>query len=201
VTEDDLSSLPAPRRPFRRITLFVMAVTALFALLLSIGLGGELAYSLHRGAPRDLGDLSRTPPGELERNAWVRAEGSLDVDRGVRYARPLDRDRYRLAPIEGNPLVWVELRVPEEAEDGHFLPPASFVGRLIPAERGGLRYSALGEAAAEAGHPLPRGAWLLIDGESPAGTRWVLGLEALLLGFFVFNVTGIVRLLRPVRDV
>ena len=39
----------------------------------------------------------------------------------------------------------------------------------------GVRYGALPEAVAEAGRPpLPSDAWLLIDGEAPAGTRWAL---------------------------
>jgi hypothetical protein len=58
----------------------------------------------------------------------------------------------------------------------------------------------LAEATRDAGHPMPDDAWLLIDGETPSGTRWVLGVAVLLLGFAAFNVAGIVRLARPVRD-
>lgn len=177
-----------------------MALTALFALRLSLGLRGELAYSIAGGTPHDIGDLSRLRPEQLKANSWVRAEGSLSPDAVVRYARPLESGGYRLAPIEGNRSFWVELREPPDTDSEHFLAPASFVGRLVPARGAGLRYRALRDAAAEAGHSLPGDAWLLIDGESPAGTRWVIGLQALLVGFAAFNVLGIVRLARPVRD-
>jgi hypothetical protein len=199
-TDYDLAALPPPRRPFRRLTFALMAFTALFALWLALGLRGELVYALKGGTPHDIGELSRLRPDSLEAQTWVRAEGGLSSTHVVRYARPLERGAYRLAPVEGNPALWVELRVPTEMDNEHFLAPASFVGRLVPTRAAGLRYDALKEAAAQAGYPLPRDAWLLIDGESPAGTRWVLGVQALLVGFAAFNLAGILRLARPVRD-
>jgi hypothetical protein len=48
---------------------------------------------------------------------------------------------------------------------------------------------------------MPADAWLLIDGEAPATTRWTLGVLALLLGFMGFSVYGLCKLLRPVKDV
>jgi hypothetical protein len=61
--------------------------------------------------------------------------------------------------------------------------------------------SQLGAAVAEAGRPpLPGDAWLLIDGEGPSTTRWTLGLGALLVAFAVFNLLGLVRLLRPATN-
>jgi hypothetical protein len=177
-----------------------MAVTALFALFLALGLRGELAFSLKGGTPNDIGELTAFQPEPLKENRWVRAEGPLSQTEVVRYARPLESDAYRLAPVDGNRHIWVELRLPPDVDGDHFVAPASFVGRLVPAHRAGLRYRALSEAAAEAGHPIPRDAWLLIDSESPSGTRWVLGLEALLVGFAAFNVLGLLRLARPVRD-
>jgi len=199
-TDVDLAALPAPRRPFRRFTFFVMGVTALFALKLALGLRGELAYSLRRGTPNDLGDLGQHALDASSANDWVRAEGTLSESAVVRYSRPLESDSYRLSALSENPKVWVELRVPHDTDEQHFVAPGSFVGRLVPARAAGLRYHALGDAASQAGHALPNDAWLLIDGESPSGTRWVLGLEALLIAFAAFNVAGIVRLARPVRD-
>jgi len=200
LTDHDLAALPAPRRPFRRFTLALMAFTALLALRVALGLRGELVYALLGGTPQDIGELSRLSKDQLRANTWVRAEASLSPTEVVRYARPLESGAYRLAPIEGNRSIWVELRVPTDTDGEHFLAPGSFVGRLVPARGAGLRYHALSDAAAEAGHPLPRDAWLLIDGESPPGTRWVLGLQALLVGFAAFNVLGLFRLARPVRD-
>ncbi|MGC4090940.1 MAG: hypothetical protein QM756_24315 [Polyangiaceae bacterium] len=196
----DLAALPPPRRPFRRVTFFVMGLTALFALKLSLGLRGELAYAFRAGAPSDLGDLGEKSLSGQAPNAWVRAEGTLSESSVVRYSRPLESDSYRLTALAQNPKVWVELRVPRDTDEEHFVAPGSFVGRLVPARGAGLRYRALGDAAAEAGHELPHDAWLLIDGESPSGTRWVWGVQLLLMAFAAFNVAGIVRLARPVRD-
>src|SRR5690606_6962823 len=138
------------------------------------------AYSLRGGRPQDIGDLERLKASDLPKNVWVRGEGTLSTTDVVRYMRPLDRDPHRLARVEGNPQVWVELRVPSGADGSHFVQPGSFVGRLVPVEDAGLRYRALASAVADAGKP-PLGAdsFLLIDGESPATTRWVLGVMVL----------------------
>jgi hypothetical protein len=198
---DDLAELPPPRRPFRRLTFLVMAVTALVSLLLLSGLTGELVYSLRSGRPTDVGELSRVRLEAARPNSWIRAEGALSPTDVVGYRRPLDQDVYRLARVEGTERVWVELRVPRDADGERFIAPSSFVGRLLPVSAAGLRYGALPEAISEAGKPpLPPDAWLLIDGEAPAGTRWSLGLGLLLLGFAAFNLFGLVRLAQRVRD-
>jgi hypothetical protein len=75
------------------------------------------------------------------------------------------------------------------------------VGRLVPISQGGVRLSQLDSAVAAAGRPaLPGDAWLLIDGEAPATTRWTLGVGMLLVGFAVFTAVGLLRLLRPATD-
>jgi hypothetical protein len=199
-TDIDLAALPPPRRPFRRLTFVVMAITTLFALRLALGLRGELVYTLRGGGPNDLGDLGQRAPSSFSPNAWVRGEGALNENAVVRYSRPLESDSYRLSALSDNPKVWVELRVPSDTDEQHFVPPGSFVGRLVPMRGAGIRYRALRDAATAAGHQVPNDAWLLIDGESPTGTRWVLALEAMLVAFAAFNVVGIVRLARPVRD-
>lgn len=198
----DFARLPSPRRPFRRITLLVMLITAGFSSWLALGLRGDFAYALQSGPPRELGELVRIPSQELPANRWVRAEGTLESRDVVRFYRPLDRDARRLARVEGNPNLWVELRVPPEADGDRFVQPGSFVGRLVPVSEAGLRYGALASAVSEAGKLAPSaGSYLLLDGESPTTTRWVLGLMLLLVGFALFNLLGIVRLARPVRDV
>ena len=97
--------------------------------------------------------------------------------------------------------LWVQVQVPRDDDDPdhkRFVPPTSFVGRLVPVGRGGVRLSQLASAIGDAGRPpLPSDAWLLIDGEAPATTRWTLGLALLLLGFAAFNLLGLRRLLRP----
>lgn len=199
--QDDLAGLPSPRRPFRRLTFVVMALTAGASLALFWGLSGELAYSLSSGRPADVGELSSLDFGRAEPNTWIRGEGVLSTTDVVAYRRPLDPDVYRLARVEGNERLWVELRVPRGADGERFIAPSSFVGRLLPVSAAGLRYGALPEAVSDAGErPLPADAWLLIDGEAPAGTRWSLGLGLLLVAFAAFNLFGVARLAQRVRD-
>ena len=196
----ELADLPPPRRPFRRLTFVVMTVAAALSLWLAFGLRGDLAYALTSGPPRDLGSLDRAG-ADLPRNAWIRGEGTLSESDVVRYFRPLDRDAHRLARVEGHPRLWVEVRVPSDADGDRFVAPGSFVGRLVPLAQAGLRYSALPSAVADTGKPpLPDDSWLLVDGESPRTTRWVIGLMLVLFGFAAFNLVGLVRLSRLVRD-
>lgn len=195
----DLAELPPPRRPFRRATLFTLGTGAVASVLLAAAMVPDVRYSLSGGGARDIGELSRLAPAPELADTWVRAEGQLSVTEAIRYRRPLERDSYRLASVEQNPRVWVQIRVPAGEEDPRFVPPDSFVGRLVPVSGLGLRQRALADAVGGAGlAPLRGDAWLLVDGESPAGVRWVLGLLALLLAFAAFNVVGLVRLLRPI---
>jgi hypothetical protein len=200
-TDADLEALPAPRRPWRKLTLLVMSITLLGSLLLAFALRGELVFSLSSEPPHALGELSRFTPEAHDENTWVQGEGELEVHGAIAYRRPLEADSYRLARVRGTQKLWVQVRVPRDDDDPshkRFVPPSSFVGRLVRADHGGVRLSQLGSAIAEAGRPeLPPDAWLLIDGEAPATTRWTLGLGALLLGFAAFNLFGLRRLLRP----
>ncbi len=200
--DHELVGLPAPRRPWRRATLVTLSAGALASLALAAAVLPDVRYSLGAGSARDIGDLAHASLGPDLRDAWVRAEGSLSATQAIRYSRPLERDSYRLAQAGDNPRVWVQIRVPAGEEDPRFVPPDSFVGRLLPVGELGLRQRGLAEAVASTGlDPLPNDAWLLLDGESPAATRWVLGLLGLLLGFAAFNVAGLVRLLRPIPNV
>jgi hypothetical protein len=196
----DLEALPPPRRPWRKLTLVVMTVTLLGSLSLLASLRGELVFSLRGEGPKGVGELSRFQPRTADANSWVQGEGELEIQGAIAYRRPLESDSYRLSRVGGTNKLWVQVRVPRDDDDPEhrrFVPPTSFVGRLVPADQGGVRLSQLGSAIAEAGRPpLPSGAWLLIDGEAPATTRWTLGLAALLLGFATFNLIGLRRLLR-----
>jgi hypothetical protein len=200
----DLEALPAPRRPWRKLTLTVMALTLLGSLGLLAALAGELSFSFKGGSPRDVGELSGFKPDPADANAWVQGQGELEVQGAIAYRRPLESDSYRLSRVSGADKLWVQVRVPWDDDDPNhkrFVPPTSFVGRLVPLGRGGLRMSQLEGAVAEAGRPaLPGDVWLLIDGEAPATTRWTLGVGTLLLGFAAFNLFGLVRLLRPATD-
>lgn len=199
--DPDLAELPAPRRPFRRFTLLIMLLTAGFSFWLALGLRGEFAYTLQGGPPSDLGDLAELPTQKLPHNRWVRAAGALETEGVLRFRRPLDPSVRRLARVVGHPNLWVELQVPPEADGRHFVQPESFLGRLVPLSGASLRYGALADEIAVMSKPLASSdSILLIDGESPRGMRWALGIMLLLIGFTAFNLLGIVRLARPVRD-
>jgi hypothetical protein len=163
--DPELEALPEPRRPGRALTLVCMALTALVALLMAISMRGEALYALHSGAPTELGNLANFAPRSDLANTWVHGEALLGSTSAIRYGRPLETDTYRLAPVAGNPRLWVQIRVPEGMEGPHFVPPT-----------------------------------LLVDGEAPTTTRWALGLITLFVAFFAFNLWGLYRLLRPVRD-
>ncbi|HVJ17505.1 MAG TPA: hypothetical protein VM686_18890 [Polyangiaceae bacterium] len=200
-TDRDLTDLPEPRRPWRRLTFAVMALCAACALALSVNLVPELVFALGDRNPVELGALEQLKPGRDHHNRLVHAEGSLSVDRALRLRRPLESDSYRLAQVEKNPNLWVQVRVPENEEGPHFVPPSSFVGRLISVSDVSVRQQGLREAIDGAGlGPMGDDAWILIDGEAPTGLRWVLGIVALLLAFAAFNVVGILRLARPIRS-
>jgi hypothetical protein len=201
VPDPELEALPEPRRPGRTLTLVTLVVTALAAVLLAFGLRHDLAYALGGSRPEEIGALERVRPEQGLANRFVRADGVLSATVAVRYRRPLESGSYRLAELAGNPSIWVQVRVPEEMEGPHFVAPTSFVGRLLPLEDGGIRLQGLGHAmqVASGGRDVA-GAWLLLDDESPASLRYVLGVEVLLLVFASFNAWALVRLLRPVKD-
>jgi len=200
-SDPEFEAFPEPRRPGKRLTLITLSVTAVVALMLVVSLRGEALYSLTSAPPQNVGNLARFQPDGAQSNHWVRGEGSLGTRGAIRYSRPLEDDTFRLAPVTGNPRLWVEVRVPAGLEGPYFVPPASFVGRLVPATKAGLRHSSLPDWVAEVGDgSVPGDAWLLIDGEAPKSTRWALGLVALFTAFAAFNVWGLVRLLRPIRD-
>jgi hypothetical protein len=198
--DPELSALPKPRRPWRRATLVSLTLVALSASFLILALRSHVQYALRGGPPAELGDLGQYEPGSEVGNTWVHGAGVLSPN-AVGYKRPLDSDRFRLAPVEGNPKVWVELREPSDARSEFFVPPASFVGRLVPLSAPGLRHSALQTALTASGQAAPgNDAWLLIDGETPEGARWVLGLVGMLAGFVGFSAFGMWTLLRPRYD-
>ncbi len=199
--DPDLEALPQPRRPGRNATIVAMALTGLAALSLAASLRHEAAYAVQSGQPTDVGELSSLDLDRAPSGSWVRGAAQLGTQGAIRYARPLEKDTYRLAPVVGHERVWVEIRIPAGYEGPYFVPPTSFVGRLIPVSRLGLRHLGLPrEVEQVAGHGLPDDAWLLVDGESPASLRWALGVVILLVGFAAFNGFGLYRLLRPVRD-
>lgn len=198
--DPELIELPPPRRPFRRLTLATLAITTIAAGAMVVGLSGDLGYAFARGEAFDVGSLASLQPRPGQRNTWVRGEGELEAIGGIRFERPLEADSFRLAPIRGNPKLWVQIRVPRGYENEHFVAPTVFSGRLVPLSSLGLRYQTLAvapEAAGwKAGH-LTGDAWLLIDSETPKNTRWVVGLVGLFVAFALFSIWALFSLLRP----
>ena len=201
-SDHDLEALPAPRRPWRRATLAALTLSAVGSLVLAFQLRGEAIFALENGPPIDVGELSQFHGAARNANTWVHGNGSLRADGAVRYARPLEQDTYRLAQVEGNDKLWVQVSVPEDTSDPegtHFVPPTSFVGRLIPVARAGIRHGMVRAAVGDAWQgAVPDDAWLLVDGEAPHTTRWALGLCALFLGFATFNLIGLAKLTQKV---
>jgi hypothetical protein len=197
--DTELAGLPPPRRPWRTTTLFVLWLGAAGSLWLAVSVLPDVAFALRGGDPIELGELGNKPLPSKLANRWVQGQGELSVAKAIRYRRPLEGDSYRLAALSSNPRLWVQVRVPRNDEGPRYVPPASFVGRLVPVTELGVRHGALPGAVNEAGlGPLGDDAWLLLDGESPQGLRWVVGLLVLLLAFSAFNVVGLLTLLRPI---
>lgn len=199
--DPELESLPEPRRPWRRATLFSLGLAGVCALALMVTLRSEVSYALMGGQPIKLGQLTAFSPQAKHANRWVQGRGVLSST-AAGYRRPLDPDRFRLAPVAGNEKVWVELREPLNGPAVPFLAPSSFVGRLVPLSDSGLSYSGLISALEDSGQPTPApDAWLLADGASPRSYRWLLGVLAVLLAIAAFCTIGLYRLARPFRNV
>ena len=198
--DPELLALPAPPRRERGATLLVMGVTALAAAAMAVLLTGEARYALSSGKPVELTDLTSFAPGVDLANRYVRGHGLLATGGAVKYGRPAEGDSFRLAPIASNAKIWVEIRVPEGFEGPRFVPPSTFAGRLVPLDKAGIRHAGLGGAVLDKGGAVPADAWLLVDGDSPRASRWAVALVALLVGFAGWNLLGIARILRRVRD-
>jgi hypothetical protein len=199
--DPELLALPAPPKRERTLTVVLMIVTAVVAVWMAVALFGEARYALSPGSPVDVGDLATLKPGPDLSNRYIRASGLLGTAGAIRYGRAAEGDSFRLAPIAGNPSVWVEIRVPEGFETPRFVPPSVFAGRLVPFESAGIRHAFLKDAVREqTDKSIPDSAWLLIDGCSPRASRWAVALALLFLGFAGWNLVGVARVLRRVRD-
>jgi hypothetical protein len=202
--DPELLSLPDPPRKERTLTVVVLALAAAAALAMVFALRRDVAYAMAGGAAAGgaaLGDLGTVNEGTLaaNENRLVRADGLLGAAGGIRYERPFVEDTFRTVPVAGRADVWVDVRVPAGQESGRWEPPRSFVGRLVKMSAAGPRHRGLaGAIEATARAKVPTGAWLLVDGEEPAGSRWAVVLAAMFLGFAVWNGAAIRRIVRRV---
>ncbi len=198
--DPELLSLPDPPRKERNLTVVVLAITALASLAMCFALRRDVAYAVGGAHAGELGDVNHVAVTELAQNALVRGHGLLGAAGAIRYQRPFEADSYRLMPVAGRTDLWVEIRVPSGQESGRFIPPSSFEGRLVRFDAAGLRHRGLADVVKGTTRDLvPQNGWLIVDGETPEGSRWALILAALFFGFAAWNVHGILRLLRRVR--
>lgn len=199
--DPELLALPAPPKRERGITVATMALTALAAALLAWSLRSEARYALTSGAPTSVGDFTKLTLDDAMKNRYVEGSALLGTQGAIRYGRAAESDTFRLAPVAGNPKLFVEIRVPEGFEGPRFIPPRSFAGRLVPFSESGLRHAGLSDAIAEKGNTqVPPDAWIVIDGSSPRASRWALMLVVLFGAFALWNAIGVVRLLARVKD-
>jgi hypothetical protein len=197
--DPELLKLPRPPRLERLVSLGLMVATAVLAAVMVVGLAGDVRYALASTEPDDVGDLIRWIPDGAMSNRFVRGTGKLGSSGAIRYDRPLERDSFRLAPVEGNHKVWVEMRV-TGSEPTPFVAPTTFVGRVMPLEAAALRYRGLGHSVHEVtGAVVPEHAWVLVDGATPTASRWTVALAALLVLFAGYNIVTIARIVRPVK--
>jgi hypothetical protein len=197
LVDPELVALPRPPQNGRIISLALMAVTALFSLVLSAGLFGDVRYALSNSEPDDVGNLASLLPGPAVSNRLVKAEGALEPASAVRYDRLLESGSFEIAPVRGNPKIWVEMRV---ADDVAKLPPTTtFVGRLVALDSVAFRIRSFWMPTRVALHAGGGNAWVLLDGATPASFRWALALFVLLALFAGYNLAMIARIVRPVR--
>ncbi len=198
--DPELLALPDPPRGERRLTLLVLAVTAVASLAMVVSLARDAAYAFVSPSPVDLGELKNAPQGALAPNTYVRARGMLGAAGAIRYERPFAEDSFRVAPVAGRPDVYVEVSVPAGEETSRYVPPAEFHGRLVRFDAAGPRHRGLRGAIAErTGSAVPERAWLLVNGEPPDHARWAVALVALFLSFALWNIAAILRFSRRVR--
>jgi hypothetical protein len=196
--ESDLAALPGPPRQARTWSLVLMALTAVVATFMTFVLLRDVRYAFGSAEAEDLGDLRHVSPSPAIANRFVRGNGLLGSAGAIRYDRPLESDAFRLAPLVGNDRIWIEMRVPPEAEVGPGVPQTSFVGRLVPIKGGGFRHSALRKSVRDAtGVVIATDAWVLVDGATPSSFRWTVPLCALFAVFAIWNLVAIARILRP----
>ncbi|AKT36194.1 hypothetical protein [Chondromyces crocatus] len=199
--DPEFAALPAPPRAERTAAVILMVLTAVAAAVMSLALLGEARYAFSAGHPQDVGDLASLQPGVELENRYIRTTGLLGTSGAIHYGRAAEADSFRVAPVAGNPTIWVEIRVPEGFEGPRFVPPTSFAGRLVPLPKAGIRHAGLaGSVREQTQVSVPEGAWLLIDGSSPRSSRWAVALVALFLGFAGWNLVGVFRVLRRVKD-
>ena len=198
--DPELLELPDPPRRERRTTVLLMVVAAMASAGMAFSLTRDAAYSLKSPSATDLGDLALSPSSAFVSNQFVQGHGRLGGAGALRYERPFESDSYRIAPVAGRADVWVEVRVPAGEESNRYVPKTEFSGRMVRFAEAGLRHRGLRSAIEDrTGQKVQDNAYLIVDGQSPTGSRAFAFLWAMFVGFAVWNVVTIARLLRKVK--
>jgi hypothetical protein len=168
-----------------------------------LALRRDAAYAFAPEHARDLGDLNAAPTdgsSTFVENQYVRGQAMLGAARAIRYERPLVSDSFRLMPVAGRENVWVEVRVPPRGENIRWVPPSQVSGRLVRFDAAGPRHRGLADAVHDAtGQEIPKGSWLLVDGNAPSDARWAVILVGLFGIFAAWNAFATAKLLRKVK--
>ncbi len=197
--DPELLALPDPPKRERTLTIAMLLCTAVASILMIFALRRDAAYAFAPADAVDLGDLAAAPESAFVENAFVHGGGMLGVAHAIRYERPLASESFRLMPVSGRHDVWVEVRVPPGAENVRWVPPREVSGRLVRFASAGPRHRGLASAVHDAtGQTVAPEAWLLVQGDAPAGSRWAVLLELLFAGFAIWNVVVSAKLLRRV---
>jgi hypothetical protein len=198
--DPELVALPSPPKRERTIALLVLAVAAVASCVMALTLRGDVAYALSTSTPTFLGELRDVNVSSIADNRLVQGRGVLGAAGAIRFERAFAGDTYRVSPVAGRRDLWVEVRVPAGEENGRYMPPTAFAGRLVRFDSAGPRHRGLAAAIASVtGEAVPAGARVLVDGEAPADARWAVALGALFLGFALWNVAAIARFVRRAR--
>jgi hypothetical protein len=195
--DPELVTLPDPPKRERTATLAVLLLTALLSLVMVASLLDDALFAFSAPSPIDLGDLG--DPAAFVDNRLVRGEVMLGAAHAIRYERPFASSSFRLMPASGHPNVWVEVHVPEGAENGRWVPPSRVIGRLVRFASAGPKHRGLAAAVREAvGRDVTPDSWLLVEGDSPTSARWAVLLVVMFAAFAAWNVGASARLLRRV---
>jgi len=198
--DPELVALPKPPQRTRTVTLVLLGLTTLVSLAMTWALAGEVRYAWTPGEPRSVGELAELRLDESLADAFVHGTAHLDGRAQARYERFLEVDDFLVARVEGSEKLWIELRQPRGGEKAA-RPPTSFVGRLVPMASAGLTYRGLAERIEEQTKlDVPKDAWLLVEGATPASSRWALALACVLTLFAGWNFVQLIRLTRRVRE-
>jgi len=197
LADDELAHLPRAPRLARAVAVMAMALAFAGSAWLSWMLRGEAAYALTASQAIEVGALADAELGPQQDGRYVRAKVRLEGAVTLRFRRRFERDGYRVSRVAAGR--WVAYRVPFKRAGSRFPPPELVAGRLAHADALGLRYAGLSAAIERVAPGESGAAWVLVDGQGPHDSGWLLAIELMLLGFVVWSAWSLARVLGWVR--